>query len=261
MLKFYRSRILNLFGVCVLYLFLSYIMNGTIHTDNLFFDSLNIFYMIYNVEDFLAAILLFLPFIMLILLTSDLFIFQLHIEIYYCFTRRRQIHIWYIKKSALIALLTALCVLFIQAGSIIVNLIYHNYPSVTLGKTIFPSMCIFFLSWMFLFSFSLLSNILSFYLPRKWVPPVLLTVLLLILLHMRYVITSGKQWLFNPAIHFYFRIHEEYMQFVPHEEFYRPIEGLTTGTSLLYFFIMILLLLLWGYKKTEKYEFGLFEED
>ena len=94
------------------------------------------------------------------------------------------------------------------------------------------------LSWLFVFTFSLALNLLSFSVAPRWLVPALLTVLFILILQMRIAMKSKTGWQWNPAIHFYLNCHAEFLSFAwqaSEEAAEALLPGLKVWHSLAYF--------------------------
>lgn len=254
--QFFRINIISLF-----YILISIGSNGLNESGNLFYDTLNSFYFIYFIESLVSILLLFIPFIMIIASLSDVFVQYITIESNYCFTRERKVLRWYVKKCLLLAVYTFYSTGFIFIISLTANIVIGKHSLSDLFGALLPCASVFLISWLFLYLFSLLLNIISFYIPPKWSMPLIMIVLFGCFINMKQTNHSDLYiGLLNPAVHFYFRIHNEYNYLVPESAATAGVSMLTVRFSLLYFAAAIILTLVIGYRRIRKYEFGLLKE-
>ena len=127
-----------------------------------------------------------------------------------------------------------------------------------------PNLYLFLLSWLFVFTFSLALNLLSFSVAPRWLVPALLTVLFILILQMRIAMKSKTGWQWNPAIHFYLNCHAEFLSFAwqaSEEAAEALLPGLKVWHSLAYFSALDAALFALGYWRARRLEFGLLLED
>ena len=132
------------------------------------------------------------------------------IEATYCLTRHRKPLRWFAKKCALLAAVSAYAILLMQLSVTAVILLAGKSAARELAGALAPNLYLFLLSWLFVFTFSLALNLLSFSVAPRWLVPALLTVLFILILQMRIAMKSKTGWQWNPAIHFYLNCHAEF---------------------------------------------------
>lgn len=209
-LRIYRQRFLLLNLVCIVCAVFFTVSNLDIPYESLFERQLDSFYFVNDVKDLIAIVLLFLPSIMIVALLSDLFLQDIGIEATYCLTRHRKPLRWYAKKCTLLAAASAYAILLMQLVVIVVIQLAGKGTTRELVGTLAPNLSLFLLSWLFVFTFSLALNLLSFSVAPRWLVPVLLVVLFALFVQMKFAMGSKTYWQFNPAIHFYLRCHAEF---------------------------------------------------
>lgn len=263
-LRIYRQRFLMLHLVCITCAVFFTAINLNIPYESLFERQIDAFYFTASVENLISLILMFLPHIMIIALLSDLFLQDIGIEAAYCLTRHRKPLRWFAKKCALLAAASAYAILLVQLTVIAVILFAGRCTVRELAGALAPNLYLFSLSWLFVFTVSLALNLLSFSVAPRWLMPVLLVVLFLFILQMRIAMKSKTGWQWNPAIHFYLNCHAEFLPFARQasEEAAKVLlPGLRVWHSLVYFGVLDAALLVLGYLRARRLEFGLLLED
>lgn len=263
-LRIYRQRFLLLHLVCIACAVFFTAVNLDIPYESLFERQVDAFYFTASVENLISLILMFLPHIMIIALLSDLFLQDIGIEATYCLTRHRKPLRWYAKKCTLLAAASAYAILLMQLVVIVVIQLAGKGTTRELVGTLAPNLSLFLLSWLFVFTFSLALNLLSFSVAPRWLVPVLLVILFFMILQMRIAMKSKTGWQWNPAVHFYLNCHAEFLPFArsaPEEAEKALLPGLKVWHSLAYFGGLDAMLLVLGCWRVRRLEFGLLLED
>lgn len=168
------------------------------------------------------------------------------------------------KKCALLAAASAYAILLMQLSVTAVILFAGKGTARELAGALAPNLYLFLLSWLFVFTFSLALNLLSFSVAPRWLVPVLLTVLFVFILQMHIAMKRKMGWQWNPAIHFYLNCHAEFFPFArqaPEEAAEALLPGLKVWHSLAYFGALDAALFALGYWRARRLEFGLLLED
>lgn len=263
-LRIYRQRFLLLHLVCIACGVFFTAVNLDIPYESLFERQIDAFYFTANVENLISLILMFLPHIMIIALLADLFLQDIGIEATYCLTRHRKPLRWFAKKCALLAAASAYAILLMQLSVTTVILLAGKSTARELAGALAPNLYLFLLSWLFVFTFSLALNLLSFSVAPRWLVPALLAVLFILILQMRIAMKSKTGWQWNPAIHFYLNCHVEFLFFAwqaSEEAAEALLPGLKVWHSLAYFSALDTALFALGYWRARRLEFGLLLED
>lgn len=159
---------------------------------------------------------------------------------------------------------SAYAILLMQLSVTAVILFAGKGTARELAGALAPNLYLFLLSWLFVFTFSLALNLLSFSVAPRWLVPVLLTVLFVFILQMHIAMKRKMGWQWNPAIHFYLNCHAEFFPFArqaPEEAAKVLLPGLKVWHSLAYFGALDAALFALGYWRARRLEFGLLLED
>lgn len=259
-LRIYRQRLLLLISLAAISgLFIAAANTLNMEFEMAFENYINAFYFSYSVQNTPAILLMLLPFLLLIACLIDLFRKDFSIEAVYCFTRRKRFLRWFLEKSAILALLSLLGVLVYQVVGILFVSIYYSISPSEILQTVYPNLCVFLLSWLFVFFICICFNIISFFVEPKWLLPVLVIVVFLFAVQMQHAVANKSQWWLNPICHFYIKLHTEYSTFVPSGQ-QEILPGFQLWHSLVYFVSLIASSMGIGYFFMKRLDFGLLLE-
>jgi len=260
-IRLYRERILFLVAVSVLSSLLLTFIAVQALLDNLFLNQLQSFYFMYDMTDALSVILQMIPFTIFIVSMSGIFKLGIKTELTYYFTREQNLKKWFFKKFFVLVVLSLLTLGVFQIVGIVFLYIYSGESAEALRNTFLPNFYVFLLAWLFVFTFSLLINMLSLYVPAKVLLPLFVFAIFLLGLHYVYEKTAGVYVSINPITHFFFKNHVEYLDYAPLEDATIVIPGLMTWHSVMFFLIIIAVITLIGYWKIKRTDLGLLLED
>ncbi len=260
-LRLYRQRILVSMTVCCLCACMLSLVAIQGSLGDVLLNQLQAFYFMSDMTNVLAVILQLIPFTLFIICFIDLFRKDLQIEIIYCFTRERNLKRWFLKKLFLLSLFSFLMILFFRLLGIIFLQISSPTGIDAISGTVLPNFYTVILAWLFVFTVSLLMNMLSFYVPVKWLLPALVLLFFMLGLHFVYARNTKLQWLLNPIFHFYFKAHIEYLDYVSPADAGFTMPNFMVWQSVLFFFVVIMIISVIGYWRIKKIDFGLLLED
>ncbi len=256
-MRLYRERIIFLLTVSILSSLLLSLITVQAPLDSMFLNQLQSFYFMYDMTDALSVILQMIPFTIFIVSISGIFKLGIKTELTYYFTREQNLKKWFFKKVFVLVILSLFMLGIFQITGMVLVYMYSPVSVEVLLHTLLPNFYVLLLAWLFVFTFSLLINMISLYVSTKLLLPSFIFTIFIFGLHYVYAKTAGIHWLINPIVHFFFKNHIEYLNYAPLEDASIVIPGLMVWQSVLFFGVIIAVVTAIGYWKIKRTDLGL----
>lgn len=138
---------------------------------------INLFFYANDPQTVLALLLSLIVFFVFLCCLTGIFTDDLQIQITYCFTRKRNLLKWYFSMIQLLVFLSVISLLsYSLCGSIII-FIFGNFTPSDFFFEINVLFKIIILVWLFVFSVSFFINVLSLFIRKKYIMPIMTVML------------------------------------------------------------------------------------